>query len=84
MVNCYSNPKYGCNCRVKTTCPLQNQCQTPNLIYRAHVENEANDEKIYISDLLQQLLKNGWEIIKKISTTSSTAKILICRNIYGH
>ena len=45
MVNCYSNPKYGCNCRVKTTCPLQNQCHTPNLIYRVHVENEVNDEK---------------------------------------
>ena len=24
--------KYGCNCRVKNTCPLQNRCQTPNLI----------------------------------------------------
>ena len=35
--------KYGCN-----SCPLQNQCQTPNLIYRAHVENEINNEtKIY-------------------------------------
>ena len=37
--------KYGCNCRVKNTCPLQNQRQTPNLIYRADVENEVNDEK---------------------------------------
>ena len=33
------------NCRVKNTCPLQNQCQTPNLMYRADVENEVNDEK---------------------------------------
>ena len=39
--------KYGCYCRVKNTCPLQNQCQTPNLIYRADIENEVNDEKIY-------------------------------------
>ena len=37
--------KYECNCRVKNTCPLQNQCQTPNLIYRADVENKINDEK---------------------------------------
>ena len=37
--------KYGYNFRVKNTCPLQNQCQTPNLIYRADVENAVNDEK---------------------------------------
>ena len=24
--------KYGCNCRVENACPLQNRCQTPNLI----------------------------------------------------
>ena len=30
---------------MKNTCPLQNQCQNPNLIYRADVENEINDEK---------------------------------------
>ena len=40
--------KYGCNCRVKNTCPLQNQCQTRNLTSRADVENEVNNEgKIY-------------------------------------
>ena len=37
--------KYGCNCRVKNSCPLQNQCQTPNLIYGADVANEVNNEK---------------------------------------
>ena len=37
--------KCGCNCRVKNTCPLQNQCQIPNLIYEADVENEVNNEK---------------------------------------
>ena len=30
---------------MKNTRPLQNQCQTPNLIYQADVENELNDEK---------------------------------------
>ena len=37
--------EYVCNCRVKNTCAFQNQCQTPNLIYRADVENEVSDEK---------------------------------------
>ena len=43
-------PKYGCNCKdaSEKTYPLQNQCQIPNLIYRADVENEVNyQKKIY-------------------------------------
>ena len=40
--------KYGWNCRKRQNCPLQNQCLTPNLIYRAYVENNANKgTKIY-------------------------------------
>ena len=49
---------------------------------RTDVENKGNNEgsyeKKYISDMLQQFLKNGLEIIKKISTTSNVAKILSC------
>ena len=38
--------KYQCSCGVKNTCPLENQCQTPNLvIYRADVEIKVNDKK---------------------------------------
>ena len=40
--------EYGCSCRMKANCPLRNQCLTPNLIYRADVENNANKgTKIY-------------------------------------
>ena len=42
------------------------------------------NEYLFHMDLLQQLLKNGLEIIKNISSTSNKAKILSCRNIYGH
>ena len=42
------NTEYGCNCRTRENCLLQNQCLTPNLIYRADVENSANKgTKIY-------------------------------------
>ena len=34
--------EYSCNCRTRENCPLQNQCLTPNLIYRADVENNPN------------------------------------------
>ena len=40
--------EYGCNCRTRENCPLQNQCLKPNLIYQADVENNANKgTKIY-------------------------------------
>ena len=40
--------QYGCNCRIREDCPLQNQCLTPSIIYRADVYCEANkDHKFY-------------------------------------
>ena len=46
------NPRvntFGCNCRNKANCPLQNKCLTPNVIYEAEVRNDSNDEiKRYI------------------------------------
>ena len=37
--------EYGCNCRHKKSCPLQNQCLTPKVIYEATVINNSGDEK---------------------------------------
>ena len=40
--------EFGCNCRTRENCPLQNQCLAPNLTYQAQVENNANKgTKIY-------------------------------------
>ena len=36
---------FGCNCRVKNECPLNGECQTPSVIYRADVVNNFNDEE---------------------------------------
>ena len=38
--------KYGCNCRNKESCRLQNQCLTPKVIYEATVVNNSDDEKL--------------------------------------
>ena len=39
---------FGCNCRKKHSCPLNGECLTPKVIYRADVSNEANnDQKLY-------------------------------------
>ena len=43
-----SNPivkSYGCNSRVKRSCPLNGECLTPKIIYRADVSNDANNDK---------------------------------------
>ena len=40
--------QYGCNCQRRKNCPLQNQCLTLNIIYRADVGNNSNKgTKIY-------------------------------------
>ena len=42
------NNEYSCNCRSKASCPLENKCLTPKIIYQADVVNDQNDEhKIY-------------------------------------
>ena len=39
---------FECNCRKKDSCPLNNECLAPKVIYRADVSNEANnDQKLY-------------------------------------
>ena len=44
------NPKqrsFGCNCRKKDSCPLNGECLTPKVIYRADVTNEANNGQMF-------------------------------------
>ena len=36
---------YGCNCIVKSSCPLNGECLTPKIIYRADASNDANSDK---------------------------------------
>ena len=37
--------QYGCNCRNKAECPLDNNCLTPRVIYKADVLTNWNDSK---------------------------------------
>ena len=45
ILNPVSNKEYGCNCGPKESCPLQNKCLTPKIVYRSDVKNLTNDEK---------------------------------------
>ena len=49
---------YDCNCRTKESCPLQNQCLTPKIIYRADVENDTNSETKFYFGLTETPFKD--------------------------
>ena len=38
---------FGCNCRIKSDCPLDGKCLTPKIIYRADITNLSNNEKMF-------------------------------------
>ena len=40
---------YGCNCRVKGSCPLNGECLTPKIIYQADLSNDKNSKKSFTS-----------------------------------
>lgn len=39
--NIYRSNAHGCNCRVKTQCPLLGQCFIQNIIYKCTIVTEA-------------------------------------------
>ena len=43
-----SNQNRSCNCRKPDLCPLDGQCLTDNLVYKATVKTDNRPEKIYI------------------------------------
>ena len=40
-----SQENFGCSCRNKTDCPLNNKCLTPNIVYEAQITNNTNDDQ---------------------------------------
>ena len=45
------NKKYGCNCRKKENCSLDNKWLTPNILYEAQISNSTNNEhKKYLGE----------------------------------
>ena len=41
-------PRGTCNCRDKSTCPLNGKCQSDNIVYSAQVKIDNRDTKSYI------------------------------------
>ena len=42
-----SKTEFGCNCRNKSSCPLDGKCLTPNTVYQAKITNDVDNETKY-------------------------------------
>ena len=61
--------------RLKNTCPLKNQCQTSNLIYRGDFENKVKDERNAYFGLAATTFKERFENHKKDFNHKQHSKI---------
>ena len=52
------NKQVGCNCRIKTSCPLGNKCQHRNLFLKLKSQAILTMSISIIYNLQKQLLKN--------------------------
>ena len=76
VINPYKTQTYGCNCRIKESCPLQNQYLTPKIIYRADVENDINSGTKFYFGLTETLSKerfgnHAWDFKHKTYSKST-------------
>ena len=51
---------YGCNCRDRDSCPMENQCLTQQIVYRADVSNNKDNETKFYYGLTETSFKKGY------------------------
>ena len=65
MLNQYilnsNNTEYGCNCNNTNECPLENECLTPRIVYRAGVTNTKTGEHKYYYGISDTPFKKRYE-----------------------
>ena len=68
-----NNTEYGCNCNNRDECPLENECLTPRIVYRANVTNKKTDKNKYYFGISDTLLKERlMKMIKRLSDINHT------------
>ena len=58
-INIYT--EYGFNCNNRDECPLENECLTPRIVYRADVTNNKTDEHKYYYGISDTPFKERYE-----------------------
>ena len=56
---------FGCNCRSKTDCPLENKCLTSKIVYQADVRTDTNDKKKFYLGVSETPFKERFRNHKK-------------------
>ena len=56
-----NNTEYGCNCNNRDECPLENECLTPRIVYRADVANNKTDQHKYYYGISDTPFKELYE-----------------------
>ena len=51
---------FGCNCRDRDSCPMENKCLTPQTVYHAYVSNNKDDETQFYCGLTEALFKRRY------------------------
>ena len=51
---------YGCNCRDRDSCPMENQCLTPQIVYPADVSNNKDNETKFYYGLTETSFKKRY------------------------
>ena len=69
---------YGYNCRVKTSCPLNNKCHISRIVYRADVSNNIDNVASQIQHSRRDIVT-----IKNLLDMEDTVTIPNCLNIFG-
>ena len=56
-----NNTEYGCNCKNRDECPLENKCLTLRIVYRADVTNNKTDQHKYYYGISDTQFKGRYE-----------------------
>ena len=56
-----NNTEYGCNCNNRDECPLENECLTARIVYRANVTNNKTNEHKYYYGISDTPFKERYE-----------------------
>ena len=51
---------FGCNCRDRDSCPMENQCLTPQILYHADVSNNKDNETKFYYGLAETSFKKRY------------------------
>ena len=71
----------SCNCRNKSNCPLNGNCQVKTIVYKATVTTQDNYRIYYGTS--EGEFKTRYNNIPSHLGTGNTSTKLSCRSIYG-